>query len=211
MKIFIKNMVSNRCKLAVKKELENLNLNIMSIELGVAEIIEDMSLNQRNILRITLCQSGLELLEDKKSILIEKIKNSIINMVQNTDEAIHIKFSIFLSEKLNHNYTYLANVFSEVEGITIAQFIIAHKVEKIKELISYDECNITEIAWKMHYSSVAHLSNQFKKVTGSSPTHFKHSKDQKRTLTCEVGNLPKPRIEFIHRNLRIVTNLVGAT
>jgi AraC-like DNA-binding protein len=134
--------------------------------------------------------SGLELMEDKKAILIERIKNAVIEMVHHSDEMIKTNFSEFLSQKLNHDYTYMANLFSEVQGITIEHFIIAHKIERIKELIIYDELNITEIAWKMNYSSVAHLSNQFKKVTGLSPSHFKQLKDKRRSPIEEVGNEP---------------------
>jgi AraC-like DNA-binding protein len=209
MKIFIKNMVSSRCILSVKKALENIDLHFIVIELGSVDVDESVTLSQRNLLKVALCECGLELMEDKKSILIEKIKNSVINMVQNIDETMNMKFSMFLSKKLNHNYTYLANLFSEVEGITIEQFIIAHKIERIKELIIYNEFNITEIAWKMHYSSVAHLSNQFKKVTGFSPTHFKYSKNQTRTLTCEVGNLHS-KIKFINLHHLAEKSLVGA-
>jgi AraC-like DNA-binding protein len=122
--------------------------------------------------------------------LIEKIKNVIIEMVHYSDEMIKINFSEYLSKKLNHNYTYLANLFSEVQGISIEQFIILHKIERIKELIIYGELNITEIAWKMNYSSVAHLSNQFKKVTGLSPSHFKQLKDKSRNPIEEVGTTP---------------------
>ena len=126
-------------------------------------------------------------MDDKKAILIERIKNAVVEMVHHSDEVIKINFSDFLSKKLNHDYTYLANLFSEVQGTTIEQFIISHKIERIKELIIYDELNITEIAWKMNYSSVAHLSNQFKKVTGLSPSHFKQLKDKRRSPIEEIG------------------------
>jgi AraC-like DNA-binding protein len=138
-------------------------------------------------LRTGLLNYGLELMDDKRSVLIEKIRNVIIGMVHHSDEVININFSRYLSEKLNHDYTYLANLFSEVQGTTIEQFIISHKIERIKELIIYGELNITEIAWKMHYSSVAHLSNQFKKATGLSPSHFKNLKDKRRNPIEEVG------------------------
>jgi AraC-like DNA-binding protein len=126
-------------------------------------------------------------MDDKKAILIEKIKNVVIEMVHHTDGEMKIKFSNFLSEKLNHDYTYLSNLFSEVQGVTIEQFLISHKIERIKELIIYDELNITEIAWKMNYSSVAHLCNQFKKVTGLTPSHFKQLKDKRRSPIEEIG------------------------
>jgi AraC-like DNA-binding protein len=181
-------MVSNRCKLAVREELKKLGLHFIVVDLGVVEIMENISIEKRLMLREGLLISGLELMDDKKAILIEKIKNIIIEMVHYSEESIKVNFSDFLAEKLNHNYTYLANLFSEVQGITIEHFIISHKIERIKELIIYGELNITEIAWKMGYSSVAHLSSQFKKVTGLSPSHFKQLKDKRRNPIEEVGN-----------------------
>ena len=188
LKIHIKYMVSARCKMAVKEELKKLGLHFIVVDLGEVEIMENISPEQRQQLKIALLQSGLELMDDKKAILIEKIKNTIIEAVHHSDGENNVNFSDFLSEKLGHNYTYLANLFSEVQGTTIEQFMIAHKVERIKELIIYDELNITEIAWKMNYSSVAHLSNQFKKVTGLSPSHFKQLKDKRRSPIEEIGN-----------------------
>jgi AraC-like DNA-binding protein len=140
------------------------------------------------LLKFDLLQIGFELMDDKRSVLIERIKKVIIEMIHHSDTEIRVNFSNYLSEKLNHDYTYLANLFSEVQGITIEQFVIAHKVERIKELIIYDELNITEIAWKMNYSSVAHLSNQFKKVTGLSPSHFKKLKEKRRCPIEDIGN-----------------------
>lgn len=174
-------MVSARCKMAVKEELKKLGLHFILVELGEVDIMEDISAGQREHLKFALLSSGFELMDDRRSILIQKIKNIIIELVHHTDDPIQIKFSDFLSEKLNHDYTYLANLFSEVQGTTIGQFIISHKIERIKELIIYDELSISEIAWKMNYSSVAHLSNQFKKVTGLSPSHFKKLKDKRRS------------------------------
>ena len=180
-------MVSNRCKMAVKEELKKLNLHFIVVELGEVEIMEDITHEQKEKLKVGLLNSGLELMDDKRSVLIGKIKNVIIEMVHHSDELIKINFSIFLSDKLHHDYTYLANLFSEVQGITIEHFIINHKIERIKELIIYDELNITEIAHKMNYSSVSHLSNQFKKVTGLSPSHFKKLKIKKLTPIEEIG------------------------
>ena len=180
-------MVSNRCKIAVKEELKKLGLHFIVVELGEVEIMEKITGQQRQQLQTALLASGLELMDDKRSVLIERIKNVIIEMVHHTDEVIRVNFSHYLSEKLNHDYTYLANLFSEVQGTTIEQFIIAHKIERIKELIIYGELNITEIAWKMNYSSVAHLSNQFKKMTGLTPSHFKQLKDKKRSPLEEIG------------------------
>jgi len=182
-------MVSNRCKMAVKEELKKLGLHFIIVDLGVVDIMENISPGQREQIRTGLLLSGLELMDDKRGVLIEKIKTTIIEMVHHTDEEIKINFSDFISKKLNHDYTYLSNLFSEVEGTTIEHFIIAHKVERIKELIIYDELNITEIASKMNYSSVAHLSNQFKKVTGLSPSHFKLLKDKRRTPLEEISGM----------------------
>jgi len=184
-------MVSNRCKIAVKEELRKLGLHFIVVDLGEVEIMENISAEQREQMKAALLISGFELMDDKKAILIEKIKIAVIELVHHSDENIKINFSDFLSEKLNHNYTYLANLFSEVQGTSIEHFIIAHKIERIKELIIYDELNITEIAWKMNYSSVAHLSNQFKKVTGLTPSHFRQLKDKRRISIEDIG-IPMP-------------------
>ena len=186
MKLYIKYMVSNRCKMAVKEELKKLGLHFIVVDLGEVEIMETITSDQREQLKLSLFDSGLELMDDKRAVLIEKIKNTIIEMVHHSDEMIKTNFSDYLSEKLDHDYTYLANLFSEVQGTTIEHFIINHKIERIKELILYDELNITEIAWKMNYSSVAHLSNQFKKVTGLSPSHFKQLKDRRRNQIEDI-------------------------
>jgi AraC-like DNA-binding protein len=181
-------MVSSRCKMAVKEELRKLGLHFIVVDLGEVEIMEDINFEQREQLKLALHGSGLELMDDKRAILIEKIKNVVIELVHHTDEIIKVNFSDYLSKKLNHDYTYLANLFSEVQGTTIEQFVISHKIERIKEFIIYDELNITEIANKMNYSSVAHLSNQFKKVTGLSPSHFKQLKVKRRSPIEEIGN-----------------------
>lgn len=188
LKLFIKYMVSNRCKLAVKEALKSLGLHFIIVDLGEVEIMEDLSPEQRALLQAELLRSGLELMDDRRGILIERIKNAVVEMVHHSDENLKINFSDYLEEKLQYDYTYLANLFSEVQGSTIGQFIIAHKVERIKELITYGELNISEIAWKMNYSSVAHLCNQFKKITGLTPTHFKQLKDKRRRPIEEIGN-----------------------
>ena len=179
-------MVSNRCKMAVKEELRKLDLHFILVDLGEIEIMETLTTEQLKLFKIGLISTGLELMDDKKAVLIEKIKNVIVEMVHHSDEVLKVNFSDYLSEKLHHDYTYLANLFSEVQGTTIEQFIISHKIERIKELIIYGELNITEIAWKMNYSSVAHLSNQFKKMTGLSPSHFRNLKDKRRTPIEEI-------------------------
>lgn len=180
MKIYIKYMVSLRCKMLVKEELKKLGLHYVIVDLGMVEILEDITTAQRRQLKKNLMRSGLELLDDKKSILIEKIKNIIIEMIHYSDELPKVNYSDYLSEKLGYDYTYLSNVFSEVKGITIQQFIIIHKIEKVKELLIYDELNLTEISYKLHYSSVAHLSNQFKKITGLTPTYYKQLKNKRK-------------------------------
>jgi AraC-like DNA-binding protein len=177
-------MVCIRCKMVVKSELEKLGLHHTRVELGESEIMEDISPAQKELLDIALRKTGLELMDDKKSILVEKIKTIIIDLVHNYDEQIKVNLSDYLCKKLNHNYSYLSNLFSEVKGTTIEQFYLTHKIEKVKELLVYDELNLTQIAYKLHYSSVAHLSNQFRKITGLTPSHFKDLKQKRRsTLT----------------------------
>jgi AraC-like DNA-binding protein len=180
-------MVCIRCKMVVKAELEKLGLHYIVVDLGEAEIMEDISENQHDQFKEALLKSGLELLDDKKSVLIQKIKNVIVELIHYSEEPLAINFSDHLSQKLNHNYTYLANLFSEVQGTTIEKFIIAHKIERVKELLVYDELNLTEIAYLMHYSSVAHLSAQFKKVTGLTPSHFKQLKNKRLSMLEEIG------------------------
>ena len=183
-------MVSTRCKMAVKEELKKLGLHFIVVDLGEIDIMENISAEQREKLKDGLLNTGLELMDDKKAVLIEKIKTVIIEMVHYSDELPKMNYSDYISEKLNHDYTYLSNIFSEVKGITIQQFIIVHKIERVKELLLYEELNLTEISYKMNYSSVAHLSNQFKKVTGLSASAFKQMKDKRRSPIEEIGNLP---------------------
>jgi len=174
--------------MAVKEELKKLGLHFIVVDLGEVEIMEDISPAQQEALKLALFASGLELMDDKRSMLIEKIKNVITEMIHYTDEAPKINYSDFISEKLNYDYTYLSNLFSEVKGITIQQFIIIHKIERVKELLFYDELNLTEISYKLHYSSVAHLSNQFKKITGLTPSVYKQLKDKRRSPIEDIGN-----------------------
>jgi len=181
-------MVSNRCKMAVKEELKKLGLHFIVVDLGEIEIMETLTKEQHDELKAGLLNSGLELMDDKRAVLIEKIKNVITEMIHYSDEVPKMNYSDFISEKLDYDYTYLSNLFSEIKGITIQQFIIVHKIERAKELLLYDELNLTEISYKLNYSSVAHLSNQFKKVTGLSPTHFKQLKDKRRSPLEEIGN-----------------------
>ena len=179
-------MVSIRCKMVVKDELKKLGLHFVNVELGTVDVLENITTQQREQLKTALLKSGLELMEDKKAILIEKIQNVIVEMIHYEDELPKTNFSDYLSEKLHYDYTYLANLFSETKGTTIEHFIILHKIERVKELIIYDELNLSEIAWKLHYSSVAHLSNQFKKITGLTPSFFKSLKNKKRSTLENV-------------------------
>jgi len=179
-------MVCIRCKMVVKDILEKQGLHYATVELGEVEMLDNITSKQHELLKSDLLKSGLELLDDKKSVLIQKIKNVIIELVHYSEEPLTVNFSNYLSQKLNHDYTYLANLFSEVQGITIEKFIITHKIERVKELLVYNELNLTEIAYLMHYSSVAHLSTQFKKVTGLTPSHFKQLKDLRRSMLDEV-------------------------
>lgn len=177
-------MVSLRCKMMVEKELKKLGLRGAVVELGMAEIFEDITQERCQQLKENLLKSGLELQDNKKNILIEKIKNVIIEMVHYSDELPKVNYSNYISQKLNYDYTYLSNIFSELKGVTIQQFIIFHKIENVKELLLYNELNLTQISYKLHYSSVAHLSNQFKKITGFSPSFFKQL-NQKRKNNLE--------------------------
>jgi len=179
-------MVCIRCKMVVKAELEKLGLHYTTVELGEVEVMENISDEQHDLFRTALLKSGLELMDDKKSVLIQRIKNVIVELIHYSEEPLAINFSEYLSQKLDHNYTYLANLFSEVQGTTIEKFIIAHKIERVKELLVYNELNLTEIAYLMHYSSVAHLSAQFKKVTGLTPSHFKQLREKRLNMLEDI-------------------------
>jgi AraC-like DNA-binding protein len=172
--------------MVVRSEIEKLGLHCLSVELGEAEIKEEISAEEMVNLGNALFKTGLELVNDKKTVLVEKIKTFIIELVHYNDEQIKINLSDYISEKLNLNYTYLANLFSELQGTSIEQFYLGHKIEKVKELLVYGELNLTEIAWKLHYSSVAHLSNQFKKMTGLTPTHYKNLKNKGHLTAGDV-------------------------
>lgn len=187
MKIYIKYMVSTRCKIVVKETLKLMGLHAIVIGLGEIELMENLTTEKRQALKIALQAVGLDLVDDKKAVLIEKIKSVIVDMIHYNEERVITNFSDFLSKKLFYDYTYMSNLFSDVQGTTIEKFIIAHKIERVKELIIYGELNFTEIAVKMNYSSVAHLSNQFKKVTGLSPSHFKKLKNKRRSPIEEIG------------------------
>ena len=182
-------MVSERCKIAVNEIFNKQGLRLTQIELGEVELLEPVSADICVKLKKALQDLGFELIEDKRAVLIERIKNTIIEMVHHSDTSIKMNFSDYLSMNLHHNYTYLANMFSETQGISIEQFIISHKIERIKELILYDELSITEIAYKMNYSSLAHLSGQFKKYTGLTPSYFKKLKLKRLEPIEKIGSL----------------------
>jgi len=183
MKLYIKYMVSNRCKLAVKR----LGLHDVIVELGEVEVLEDISEETYSKFKISLKELGFELMEDKRLILSEKIKTLVIEMIHYNEYTDKVNLSDYLSEKLKHDYTYLSNLFSEFQGGTIEHFMISHRIERIKELLMYGELTISEIAWKLNYSSVGHLSNQFKKFTGITPLQYKHMKDKSRIPIESIG------------------------
>lgn len=176
--------------MVVKEELRKMGLHFVVVDLGEVEIMETLDAAQKAHLNNELLKSGLELMDDKKAVLIEKITSVITQMIHYTDELPKVNYSDYISDKLNHDYTYLSNIFSEVKGITIQQFIIINKIEKAKELLTYEELNLTEISYKLHYSSVAHLSNQFKKVTGLTPSQFKLLKVKHRNNIEEISDTP---------------------
>ena len=166
----------------VKQELTRLGIKYMVLDLGMVELLENITQEQRKQLKTNLLRSGLELMDDKKSILIEKIKNVITELIHNSDQLPKVNYSEYISEQLEYDYTYLANTFSEVKGITIQQYIIINKIEKVKELLLYDELNLAEISYKLHYSSAAHLSNQFKRITGLTPSYYKKLRKKRSNL-----------------------------
>ena len=180
MKLYIKNMVCNRCKMVVKSELEKFGLHPLTVELGEVEIADELDNNKKSLLNEALKPIGFELMDDKKSRIIEKIKNIIVELVHHSGEQLKVNLSDHIAGELHHDYSYLSNLFTEVVGTTIEQYFIGQKIERVKELLIYDELSLSEIAFQLNYSSISHLSKQFKKVTGLTPTHFKQLKDKKR-------------------------------
>jgi len=178
--LYIKNMVCNRCIMVVQSEIDKMGLDIKNIKLGEVTLEKELSNEEKDILNKQLTRLGFELIDDRKSRIIEKIKNVIIDLVHHQDNDTKNNLSDVLSSELNHDYNYLSNLFSEEEGTTIEKYFIAQKIEKVKELLVYDELSLSEIAFRLNYSSVAYLSNQFKKVTGLTPSHFKQIKEDKR-------------------------------
>lgn len=212
MLIYIKYMVSSRCKMVVRQELQKLGLHYANVDLGTVEILENITDLQREQLHKNLKVFGLELLDDKRKIIIEKIKSVIIEMIHYSEEMPKVNYSDYISEKLGYDYTYLANTFSEVKGITIQQYIILHKIERVKELLLYDEVNLTEISYMLHYSSVSHLSNQFKKVTGLTPSFFKKLKEKRKGNLEDLWSLkkiPKMPKRHVHGLFDLDINLIN--
>jgi len=180
MKLYIKNMVCARCEMAVRAALEQLQIPVISIQLGEVELAGVLEESEKQMLAINLNALGFELLDDKISKTIERIKNLIIDLVHYQNEKLKINLSTYLAEDLKQDYSALSNLFSETQGITIEHYFIAQKIEKAKELLMYNELTLSEIAILLNYSDVAHLSKQFKKVTGFTPSHFKKLKEAKR-------------------------------
>ena len=188
MNLYIKNMVCNRCIMVVKQELENLKLKPLKVSMGEAELSKQPSVKQMQQLNSRLLQLGFEILDDKKQKQIEKIKSLLIKKVQSGDVEEHFSISEYLSTALHKEYSYISRLFSEVEGITVEQFFILQKTEKVKELLVYGEQNLSEISFLLGYSSVAHLSAQFKKVTGLTPSQFKKIGSTNRKSLDSVQN-----------------------
>ncbi len=168
-------MLCARCVMVVEMELRRLGIICTSIEIGSAEIIGEVRFEQLVQIKEALLKSGLELVNNKKGILVDKIKSAVVEMIQGSNECVNSKFSSYLASKLDYDYTYLANVFSEMESTTIEQFIIVTRIRAAKDLLTNSELNLTEISWRLNYSSVAHLSTQFKKITGDTPSRFRRS------------------------------------
>ncbi len=181
MRLYIKYMVSSRCKSLVQAELEKLGIQCATVDLGIVETLTELSSEDLETLRINLSKSGLELLEDKKRLLVVQMKDAILDLIWNSEEIPNVNYSEYLSEKLNQDYTYLSGIFSEAKGVTVQQFIILKKTERVKELLASTDMSLADIAFKLNYSSVAHLSNQFKKNTGLSPSHYREMMAHKVT------------------------------
>jgi YesN/AraC family two-component response regulator len=186
MRLYIQNMVCLCCKMTVATVLKKMDINYTNLELGEVHLTASLNKKERKQLQKTLHEYGLEIMDDKEAILVEKIVTIIVTMIHETKDMPKFNFSVFLTNQLNQDYHTLSALFSKTKGVTIEHFIILHKIERVKELIMYDELSLTEISFKMHYSSVAHLSSQFKKVTGLTPTFFKKIKNKKRKPLDEV-------------------------
>lgn len=181
MQLFIKNMVCDRCIMAVRRELESLGLTFKNIQLGEVELAHDLTVVQLQTIREKLSALGFEVLDDKKARIVEKIKNTVVSLIhRNEEDAYNIKLSALLEEKLHKDYHYLTTLFSSVEGITVEKYVILQRIERVKEMLMYDELSLSEIAYQMGYSSVQHLSQQFKKITGLTASDFRKLKENNR-------------------------------
>lgn len=180
MKLAIKNMVCNRCIMVVENELTKMGLHIKHISLGQVEIEETLNKDQTDQLASNFSALGFELIDDRRMVLIEQVKHLVLDLVRKQHNNTNMNLSEIISKQVYHDYNYISNLFSEVEGLTIEKYFIGQKIEYVKELLVYDELTLSEIAYQLNYSSVAYLSNQFKKVTGLTPSHFKHIKENKR-------------------------------
>lgn len=186
MKLHIKNMVCDRCIMVVDSELRKINLNPISVTLGEAILDRDITIEEKQQIKSKLQSLGFDLIDDKKNQLVEQIKNLIVNLIHYNEEPLKINLSDYISEHIRHDYNYISNIFSEEEGTTIEKYLIAQKIEKAKELLEYNELTLSQIAFNLNYSSVAHLSSQFKKVTGMTPSQFKKSETNKRNPLDKV-------------------------
>lgn len=184
--LIIKNMVCPRCIESVNLIFQDLGLSVVAIILGKVSIKEEITTDQKQALQQRLVEKGFDLLDDKQSRLINEIKSIVIQEIHYQKEPSLINFSSLLTEKLHYDYAYLSRLFSSVEGQTIEKFVLAQKIEKVKELLTYDELNLSEIAFQMNYSSSAHLSAQFKKITGMTPSAFKKLFNQERRSLDEL-------------------------
>jgi AraC-like DNA-binding protein len=186
MTLYIKNMVCDRCKMVVTRELEKQDINFKKVELGEITIVEKVEANRLKQFKQNIEQLGFELIDDKKSRLIEKVKTEIINLIYKPTTKLRTNFSVYLSDKIGKDYSSISSLFSEVEGTTIEQYFIHQKIERVKELLVYDELSLSQIADQLAYSSVQHLSKQFKQVTGLTPSHFKNLRDKTRKSLDKV-------------------------
>lgn len=179
-KLHIKNMVCNRCIMVVEELLQKMGLEPVSVKLGYVTLAKEPSEKLMNQLKLELERLGFELIDDKRIMLIEQVKNAIVELVHHNNSSLKTNLSDYITAKLPHDYSYISNLFSEVEGTTIEKYFIAQKIERVKELLVYGELSLTEISDMMNYSSAAHLSNQFKKVTGLTPSHFRKIGENRR-------------------------------
>lgn len=186
MKLYIKYMASIRSIMFVKSVLDTIGIRYRAVDIGEIDIFHVLNSDQYLQLRKALLMKGFELIDDKRIVLVERIKSIIVEMIRSHEACPKFNFSDYVSKRMNYDYTYLANLFSDVTGITIEYYVIAHKVERVKELLVYEGLNLSEISYRLDYSSVAHLSSQFKKVTGLTPSFYRRMKNIRRKSNVEV-------------------------